>query len=61
MSSIDTAGARPRLCARREALEKALSATGSPAPACDTDQTSAATQTMTARTAHERRRRIACR
>src|SRR4051812_9868935 len=45
----------------REARTSEPSSTGSCAPAPDTDQTSAAKQATTARPAHERRRRIACR
>lgn len=59
--SIETAGAVPAAIAARDARETAPSGIGSPAPADVTTQRSAATHSTTARPAHVRRRRIACR
>src|SRR3954471_6000206 len=60
-SSSVTAGPVPADTDARDARTSEPSPTGSCAPAPDTDQRSAARQTTTARPAHARRRRIACR
>src|SRR6478736_2548308 len=59
--SMGTAGAVPAVRETRAARETAPSGTGSSAPADVTTQRSAATHSTTARPAHVRRRRIACR